>query len=286
MPAVDPLHLNTLLLVEDNPDDVLLLRRHMERGGIIAGDIDIADKGKKAVDQIIANHYDLIVFDYSLPDMNASDVIKLVRSTGYSNPLPALALTAWDDRNPAVELMKLGLYDFISKNELSPKVLRDSIEFVLERYRNDLIRERYLSENTGSVSAHENQKIFQSPSRTPDALASDASSTDDLKDELDVLVAGPLKIDGRQKQVFINDVPTRLSPKEYALLRLLAKEPGRVFSTDEIIAKLWPSNDRANSTDLKQYVHLLRKKIEPDPKQPSWLLTSKGFGYLLGIPEE
>jgi DNA-binding response OmpR family regulator len=93
--------------------------------------------------------------------------------------------------------------------------------------------------------------------------------------------AGPLRIDDRAKTVTLRSRPVQLSPKEYELLKLLACDPGRVFSDEEIIARLWPTDSHATSNDVKQYIHLLRQKIEEDPQHPMLILTVKGFGYRL-----
>ena len=74
-----------------------------------------------------------------------------------------------------------------------------------------------------------------------------------------------------------------LSPKEYDLFKLLATDPGRVFSNQEIIDHLWPAPSRADSNDVKQYIHLLRNKIEEKPTHPRWIKTVKGFGYKLAV---
>lgn len=96
-----------------------------------------------------------------------------------------------------------------------------------------------------------------------------------------VLRAGELLVDDRTKEVWQAGEMIQLSPKEYELLKLLAGDPGRVFSESEIIERLWPPDSLASSNDVKQYVHLLRNKIECDPKHPSFILTVKGYGYKL-----
>lgn len=98
-----------------------------------------------------------------------------------------------------------------------------------------------------------------------------------------VLQVGPCHIDDRTKKVTINGEQVALSPKEYELLKLLAGDPGRVFSNEQIIAKLWPDSNRADHNDVKQYIHLLRNKVERRPANPCWIQTVKGFGYKLEI---
>ena len=90
-------------------------------------------------------------------------------------------------------------------------------------------------------------------------------------------------IDERNKCLFVNGQKINLTPKEFGLILLLSTDMDRVFTTEEIIEHLWPANGRANKSDLYQYMHLLRKKIEPDPASPQLLRNVKGFGYKLDI---
>ena len=103
----------------------------------------------------------------------------------------------------------------------------------------------------------------------------DASGT---RARLDV---GAIHIDDRSKTVTVGESYLSLSPKEYKLLRLLASEPGRVFSSDEIIAHLWPDSDRAAANDVKQYIHLLRSKLYRSADIRDSIENIKGFGYRL-----
>lgn len=93
---------------------------------------------------------------------------------------------------------------------------------------------------------------------------------------------GHFRIDSRIKAVFLGHKNLELTRKEFDLFELLASDSDRVFLTEEIIDYLWPENDRATKSDLYQYMHLLRKKIEKDPENPKWIMTIKGFGYKLG----
>ncbi|MGZ4968945.1 MAG: winged helix-turn-helix domain-containing protein [Methylobacter sp.] len=93
----------------------------------------------------------------------------------------------------------------------------------------------------------------------------------------------PFQIDQRSKSVLFNGKLLNLTRKEFELFELLAKDIDRVFMTHEIINHLWPENNRATKSDLYQYMHLLRKKIEDDPNNPQWIVTVKGFGYKLNV---
>jgi hypothetical protein len=89
------------------------------------------------------------------------------------------------------------------------------------------------------------------------------------------------RIDRPNKRVFINEHKVDLTRKEFELIELLASDTRRIFTTDEILSYLWPENSRATKSDLYQYMHLLRKKIETDPNNPQWVMNIKGFGYRL-----
>lgn len=93
--------------------------------------------------------------------------------------------------------------------------------------------------------------------------------------------AASFVIDDRRKLVFIEGKRLQLSPKEFALLSLLALDPGRVVSNEEIVAFLWADRSDATVSDVRQSIYLLRKRIEKDPKNPRWIRTVSGFGYQL-----
>jgi DNA-binding response OmpR family regulator len=97
--------------------------------------------------------------------------------------------------------------------------------------------------------------------------------------------SGPIRIDERTKRVFVNAEEVALSPKEFALLKLLMSEYGRVFSNQEIIAAIWKDSSRAATADVKQYIHLLRHKLEQGLGGQQIIRNAKGFGYRLVWPE-
>lgn len=94
---------------------------------------------------------------------------------------------------------------------------------------------------------------------------------------------GGCRIDKRSKKVYLNGEALDLSPKEYALFLVLAREPERVFSNEELVAELWPGSTRADSTDVKQFIYLLRSKLKDAQSSACQIKTVKGFGYKLVI---
>ena len=89
-----------------------------------------------------------------------------------------------------------------------------------------------------------------------------------------------LKVDWEKHQVSIDGKEVHLTPMEYKILLLLMKNPGRVFSADEIYERVW--NERAVNTDtIMVHVRNIREKIEINPKEPKYLKVVWGVGYKL-----
>lgn len=93
-----------------------------------------------------------------------------------------------------------------------------------------------------------------------------------------------LHIDEGKKEVVIDDELKKLSKKEYELLLFLYKNAGNVCSRDEIIASVWPeSKDSSAISDatIDQLIHRLREKVEPEPTNPTRIISKKAFGYIM-----
>jgi len=95
---------------------------------------------------------------------------------------------------------------------------------------------------------------------------------------------GGLRIDDAQKRIFREDgTPIELSPKEYALLVLLASEPGRVFSDEEIRRHVWPNGHGITRKDVTHYIYLLRRKLERQGVSSEVIENVRGHGYRFSI---
>ena len=73
-----------------------------------------------------------------------------------------------------------------------------------------------------------------------------------------------------------------LTPTEYQLLVLLVRNPGRVLSHTFLLTRVWGPECAEDRDYLKAYVKRLRQKIEPDAKNPAYIVTERGFGYRFG----
>jgi len=95
---------------------------------------------------------------------------------------------------------------------------------------------------------------------------------------------GGLLIDESSKLISLDGRSVRLTPKQYALLSLLASDAGRVFSESEILQVVWAESDYADSKDVKQYIYLLRRRLAEASDSGAMLVVNvPGFGYKLEI---
>jgi two-component system KDP operon response regulator KdpE len=88
-----------------------------------------------------------------------------------------------------------------------------------------------------------------------------------------------LAIDFDKRRVLRGEEEIRLTPTEFALLAQLASSPGKVVTTDQIIARVWRDTPTTTADTVRVHVASLRKKIEPDPASPRFIVTEPWIGY-------
>ena len=99
-----------------------------------------------------------------------------------------------------------------------------------------------------------------------------------------VIEIGELEIDLAKRLVMVRGHAVSLTPTEYDLLRLLARNQGKLLTHPTILREVWGPAYREESNYLHVYVSSLRRKLEPDPTRPRYLLTQPGVGYRLVDP--
>ena len=95
---------------------------------------------------------------------------------------------------------------------------------------------------------------------------------------------GDLQIDTLSRQVKLHGQPVHLTTSEYGILLLLARHPGKAYSRQAILSALWDESPVGDERAVDVHIHNIREKIEDDPKNPTYLLTVRGFGYRLREP--
>lgn len=87
-----------------------------------------------------------------------------------------------------------------------------------------------------------------------------------------------LEISFAHREAVVGGEPVPLTPTEAKLLYILVRNAGRIVTTDFLLNRIWPLQD-AHEDRLHVHIHRLRRKIEPDPNQPTYILAERGTGY-------
>ncbi|GAC1382718.1 MAG: response regulator [Ktedonobacteraceae bacterium] len=100
-----------------------------------------------------------------------------------------------------------------------------------------------------------------------------------------IFTAGLLKVDFAQRLVQVNGQEVKLTPTEYDLLKALIKNRGKIMTRQMLLSQVWGTGYGTESHYLHVYIGQLRRKIEPDPAHPRFILTISGVGYRFSSDE-
>ena len=95
------------------------------------------------------------------------------------------------------------------------------------------------------------------------------------------LEVGDLVVDLRRHEVSRAGEGVDLTPLEFQILELLASEPGRAWSRNDLLDRVWSTEYEGYQRNIDPHINRLRKKLEKDPKNPHYVLTVRGVGYKL-----
>jgi two-component system, OmpR family, KDP operon response regulator KdpE len=115
------------------------------------------------------------------------------------------------------------------------------------------------------------------------ALRSAARHTTPHEERLQI---GPLRINAMERKVFVNDHEVALTPTEFSLLLVMARQAGRVATHRRLLREVWGPAYVEDTQYLRVFMRQLRRKLEPNPNKPSLLVTTPGIGYRLRSPDD
>jgi Response regulators consisting of a CheY-like receiver domain and a winged-helix DNA-binding domain len=95
----------------------------------------------------------------------------------------------------------------------------------------------------------------------------------------DGIYAGALEIHPKSRKVQLHGIEVSLTPKEFDILYFLAKNKGEVFTKEQIYQRVWAEDYLMADSNIMAFIRKLRKKIEPNPDAPEYILTIWGIGY-------
>lgn len=179
--------------------------------------------------------------DVMLLDLGLPDMdgVEIIKKVRSWSNMPIIVVSARSEDSDKVAALDAGADDYLTKPF--------SVEELLARLRVALRRVRY--------------------------------DSDKLSEEASVYENGELKIDYAAGCAFVNGEEIHLTPIEYKLLCLLAKNTGKVLTHNYILNEIWGSSSVSDTPSLRVFMATLRKKIEPDPGEPRFIQTHIGVGY-------
>ena len=169
------------------------------------------------------------------------DGVEVCRQIRAQSSVPIIMVTARDSELDTVVGLEIGADDYITK-PFSLNILLARIRAVLRRVEAKALRE---------------------------------ASTET------VVNYGPFALHPEKYVALCDGVDLELTPKLFDLLLLLAKNPGRVFTRDFLLERVWGIDYSGETRTVDVHITWLRKKLEPDPSEPRYLLTVRGVGYKL-----
>lgn len=247
------------MLVEDYEDIALTLQRVLQREGY---EVAWVATGGEAVTRIVAEHPDVVVLDLGLPDMDGLDVCQQVRQQGYDGGI--LMVTARSDELDRVLGLDYGADDYLAKPY-----------------------------GVAEMQARVRALARRSARRAPAAPAAPAAADPVEAAAPATPVAAPaaaddqaLRVDVRTRRVHLGPTELELTPKEFDLLAVLAREPGAVRTREELMSEVWDEHWFGSTKTLDVTVGRLRDKLRAagGPDHPVVVATVRGVGFRLEGP--
>jgi two-component system KDP operon response regulator KdpE len=235
-----------VLVIDDEPSILRALRINLTARNY---EVTTACDGASGLAAVARERPDVLILDMGLPDMDGTDVIHGVR--GWAST-PIIVLSVWGAESQKVAALDAGADDYVTKPF--------GMDELLARLRAAVRR----------ASPAPDEPVVATPDFTVDLAAKRvtrggaAAVADGADGGLDDGPAGP-------------DI--RLTPTEWQLLEVLVRAAGRLVTQRQLLQEVWGPQYESESNYLRVYIAQLRRKLEPEPSRPRYLLTEPGMGY-------
>ena len=241
-----------VLVVDDEPQILRALRINLR---VRQYEVFTAATGAEALAVAGRHPPDLVILDLGLPDLSGIDVIQGLR--GWTTA-PIVVLSGRADSSDKVEALDAGADDYITKPF--------SIDELLARMR-AAVRRAGAPDEQPRIRLG-NLVVDLAAKRVEHAAPAAISRT------------GPdTGATGSPDSPDSPDGDIRLTPTEWHLLEVLLRHPGKLLSQQQLLAEVWGPGYATATGNLRLYMAQLRRKLEPDPARPHWLITEPGMGY-------
>ncbi|OUP82754.1 UNVERIFIED_ORG: DNA-binding response regulator [Lacrimispora saccharolytica] len=186
----------------------------------------------------------LAIVDIMMPRM---DGITMVIKLREQYDFPVIFLSAKSEEVDKIMGLNMGADDYVTK-PFTPMELLARVNSQLRRYRRFM---KLLEEKEAGGQEEQDKNVYR---------------------------IGGLELNEDTVELFVDGSPVKVTPMEFKILLLLMKNPGHVFSAEEIYERVW--NERAVNTDtVMVHVRNIREKIEINPRNPKYLKVVWGVGY-------
>lgn len=246
-----------ILVVEDEVDLNNLIRSELEAEGHT---VFQAFDGQIALSYVDAQPLQLVVLDWMLPGLDGLTVCRRIRQ---NHLVPIIMLTARSEEIDRILGLEVGADDYVSK----PFSIRELLARVRALLRRVELDSRLMSipQNVTAPAANTSGPAV-APQKEPATTTSTA----------DTIVRGPLRIELVERSIWLNGIQLDLTPKEYELLVMLATYPGRAFSREFLLQKLWGYDYDGFDRTVDTHITRLRKKLGALGEK---IVTVWGVGY-------
>jgi two-component system, OmpR family, response regulator len=199
-----------------------------------------ASDGNDALSRFAESRFDLVVLDVMMPKLDGLEVCRRLRA---QSSVPIIMLTAKAEEIDKVLGLELGADDYICK-PFSMREFRSRVKAALRR---------------AGMGA-------------PGAGVAQAGQDEQLQ-------TGELAIDFAKRSVRVRGEHVQTTFVEFEILSALALSPGRVFTRDVLLARIWGDSAYRDPRTIDVHIRHLREKLERDAKEPEYLFTVRGVGY-------
>jgi DNA-binding response OmpR family regulator len=251
-----------ILIVNDEPSFLQPLAEALEQEGYV---VSTATDGREAIDQLRDASFNIVVTDIKVPHVDGLEVIAAAKEL--QPDALVIVVTAHGTLQTAVAALRHGVFDYL----LKPVSIQDTLASIgrAEAVLADATRKR---------------DLLQMMEEAIRALKGDRDSGqgDRTIRSGNRLARAGIVLDIDHRMVRIAGRLRSLTPTESDVLALLMSDAGRSFSSEEILENVKgyvPSPEAARAA-VRVYISRLRQKIETDPKDPRYLLTVRGTGYM------
>ncbi len=97
------------------------------------------------------------------------------------------------------------------------------------------------------------------------------------------IVSGDITLNTYSRRVFIRDLEYNLTSREFDIMLLFIRNPGKIYSRDELLKNIWKEDGLGDSRTVDVHIRRLREKIEPNPGEPRYICTKWGVGYFYRV---